>query len=251
MEPHPVSLAQRERLVDRVDRPQRGGPGGQNQGADGVGLQQVLQGGEVHPPPGIGGHPDPADAEQPAHPLVGVVGLLAEGDGGIRSQLPGDEEGLQVGDGSARGQVPEEVGGVVEHRGNGGHRLPLQRGGRRPPVEGMIVWIDEHRHQIGGSRRRMGRREHLAGVARVEEGVVVPQPPAQLLQHQLRPLRGDGRRGVGGDGGPAGLPAPHRLDGLQAGGVEVHRRDSIGARQGHPWRGGPRRPGLVVFGKML
>ena len=234
MEPHAVPLSQRKRLVDRVDCPQRGGPGGQHDGADGVGAEQLLQRVEIHPPARIGGDLHPADAEQPAHPLMGVVGLLAEGDGGVRPQLARDEEGFQVGDGPARAEVAEEVGGVMEHRGDGGHRLPLQRGGRRPPVEGMIVWIDEHRHQICGSRRRMGRLQHLAGVARVEEGVVVPQPPAQLLQHLLRPLPGHGRGGVRGDGGPAGLPAPHRLDGLQAGGVEVHRRKSTGARQASP-----------------
>ena len=228
VQPHPVPLAQGERLVDRVDGPERRGPGGQHHGTDRIGAQQVLEGVQVDPPPGVGGHADPADTEQVAHPLVGVVALLAEGDRGSGPELPGDEERLQVGDRPARGQVSQELHGVMEHGGDGGHGLPLQRRRGRPPVEGVIVGIDEHRHQIRGGRGGVGRLEHLTGVAGVEEGVVVPQPAAQLLQDPRRPLRAHHHRGVWCDARPAGLPTPHRLDRLQAGGVEVHRCKSTG-----------------------
>ena len=234
VQPHPVPIAERERLVDGIDGPEGGRPGGQHHGADGLGAEHLLERLQVHPSPGIGRHPDPPDAQQPAHPLVGVVALLAEGDGRTGAQLPGHEERLQVGDRPAGGEVAQEGLGVVEHRRDGGDRLALQRRRRRTAVQRVVVGIDQHRHQVGGRRGGVRRLEHLAGVAGMEEGVVVTQAAAELVQHPGRALGAHRHGGVGDHRRPAGLPPPHHLDGLQAGRVEVHRRKSSRGAPGSP-----------------
>ena len=67
--------------------------------------------------------------------------------------------------------------------------LPFQRGGRRAAVERVVVGVDLLRHRVGGERDLVRRLQHLPGVARMEERVVVPQPLTQLGKHGLCALR--------------------------------------------------------------
>ena len=179
MDPGAVAAAERQGLVDGVDRPETGGAGGQHDGADRARLQQVLQRVEVHPAAGVGGHRSRGHAEQVAHPAVRVVRVGAVRDSLARMAFPGDEQRFEVGDRAAAGQV-SEVRRVAEHPGQIGDHLLLHPGGRRAAVERVVVGVDQHRRQVADDRGRVRRLQHLADVARVEERVVVPQPLQQL-----------------------------------------------------------------------
>src|SRR5579863_2750340 len=61
----------------------------------------------------------------------------------------------------------------AEHGGDFGDRLFFERARGTTAVERVIVGIDEHRESIGEARDRMRRLKHLAGVERVEIGIVV------------------------------------------------------------------------------
>ena len=78
-----------------------------------------------------------------------------------------------------------------------------------PAVERVVVGVDEHRRQVAGHGHRVRRLEHLPGVARVEEGVVVGHPLAEGVPRGGQPLRVGLARGVRVVGAEPRLP---RLD---------------------------------------
>jgi hypothetical protein len=182
-----VPTGDREDLVDRVDRAEPGRAGGGDDRADPAAGQQSVECVDVHRPVGEGRHRHGLDAEQVGHPGMGVVRVDAVRDRLARMDLPGDEQRLQVGDRAAAGEVPEVVG-VSEHRRQLGDNILFHRGRRRSAVERVVVGVDQHRGDVADHRRRVRRLEHLGGVARVVERVVVAQPSAQLggRHRQLR-----------------------------------------------------------------
>ncbi len=139
VKPDPVAVAQREHLVDGVDGAERRRSRGEHHGADVLMREPLPQSLEVHPSAAVGRDLHPPQPEQMAHPLMGVVGLLGVGDRRTGAQLAGDEERLQVGDGAARREVTQEGLVEVKHGGDVTDGLPLQLGGRRSAVQGMVV----------------------------------------------------------------------------------------------------------------
>ena len=81
-----------------------------------------------------------------------------------------------------------------EHLGQLRHDLLLHLGRGRAAVQGVVVRVDQHRGQVPGHRGRVRRLEHLPGIGRVEERVVVPQPPGELAEHLGEPLVADLQR---------------------------------------------------------
>ena len=61
----------------------------------------------------------------------------------------------------------------AEHGGDFGDGFFFHCAGGAAAVERVIVGIDEHRERVGEARDRMRGLQHLAGVERVEIGVVV------------------------------------------------------------------------------
>ena len=122
--------------------------------------------------------------------LVRVVRLGAVGDAPAGVRLAGDEQRLQVRDRPAGGQVAE-VAGQPEHPGQLGGDLAFHRGGRRAAVQGMVVGVDQHRGEVAGHRGRVRGLEHLPGVARVEERVIVRQPAGELREGRGEPFVAD------------------------------------------------------------
>ena len=179
MDPRAEAATQLHGLVDRVDRAEPGGAGGHDDRADGAGAQQLLECVEVHASHDVRRDGVSPDAEQVAHPAVGVVGVGAVGDAQAGMQLARHEQRLEVGDRAAAGQVAEVLA-EPEHGGELRDDLAFHRGGRRPAVEGMVVRVDQHRGDVAEHRGRVRWLQHLPDVAGVEERVVVPQPGGQL-----------------------------------------------------------------------
>ena len=199
VEPAAVAVAQLQGLGDRVDGAQAGGAGGQHDRAHPARGQQLLQGVQVHPPGRVGRHGHALHPQHLAHAGVGVVGLGAVGDRPAGGELAGHPQRLQVGDGAAGGQVAEGVAGEAEHGRQVGDDLLLHRPGGRPAVQGVVVGVDGHGGQVAGDGHRVGRLEHLAGVAGVEERVVVLEAPGVLGPGGGQPPGVDLGRGGGRD----------------------------------------------------
>ena len=68
----------------------------------------------------------------------------------------------------------------AEHPGDLGDRLDLHLRAGPAAVARVVVGIDGHGQRVGGARHRMRRLEHLAGIERMEVGVVVAQPARRL-----------------------------------------------------------------------
>src|SRR5439155_17379462 len=77
VQPYAVPVAQRQRIVDRVDRAESGGTGGQHDGADPSRVEQPAQRGQVDPAGRVGGHRVAGYAQQVAHARMRVVGVRA------------------------------------------------------------------------------------------------------------------------------------------------------------------------------
>jgi hypothetical protein len=222
VQPAAVAVAQGERLGDRVDRPQAGGAGGQHHRPHPARGQQLLQGVQVHPPGRVGGYGHALDPQHLAHTGVGVVGVLAVGDRPAGGELAGHPERLQVGDGAAGGQVAEGVGREAEHGRQVADDLLLHRPGGRPAVQGVVVGVDGHRGQVAGHRHRVGRLEHLAGVAGMKERIVVLQAPRVLGPGGGQAAGVDLGGGGGADRLPAGPEALVKGAGRVQVGAQVH-----------------------------
>ena len=222
VQPAAVAVAQGQRLGDRVDRPQAGGAGGQHHRPHPARGQQLLEGVQVHPPGHIGGHGHALDPQHLAHAGVGVMGVLAVGDRPAGGELAGHPERLQVGDGAAGGEVAEAVGREAEHGRQVADDLLLHGAGGRPAVQGVVVGVDGHRGQVAGQRHRVGRLEHLAGVAGMEERVVVLQAPGVLGPGGGQAAGVDLGRGGGPDRLPAGPEPPVEGAGRVQVGAKVH-----------------------------
>lgn len=242
--PGAVAAGERDDLVHRVDRAKPGGAHGGHHRPDSPALQQLLKRRKVHGGVGGGGHRHRLDAEQVAHPPVGVVRVGAVRDRAARVELARDEQRLQVGDGAAAGQVAQ-VRGEAEHRGQLRHHLLLHPGGGGPPVERVVVGVDQHRAQVADDRRRVRRLEHLPDVAGVEERVVVPQPPVQFGGRPLQPVRWHVKRGMRRESAVLGHPLAHRLHRLPqlpAEFVCVHDQDPRKRSRSFERERGPRHP---------
>ncbi len=245
MHPGPVPAGDRQDLVHRVDRAQAGGAGGRDHGADPAPGEQRVECPGVHPPRAVGRHRGALDAEHAAHPGVGVVRLLAVGDAEAGMGFPGHVEGFQVGDRAAGGQVAE-VGVQAEHRGQRGDGLLLHLAGRGAAVQRVVVRVDEHRGEVPGHGGGVRRLEHLPGVARVEERVVVPQPPGELGEDAGEPLVADEHRRVGRIRPEPVLPLLHRRHGAGQPALQVHP-ETVPPAAGAPRMAVPRtaRPDLL------
>ncbi|MNS63177.1 hypothetical protein D3C72_962650 [compost metagenome] len=125
----------------------------------------------------------------------------------------------------------------AEHRGEIGDRFALEVGGGGAAVEGVVVGVDLHGHQVGDHGDRVRRLEHLAGVARVVEGVVVVEPVGEVGQdlrdarrrHVERRGRLEGPEGgLPGGYGPQPVGQKRQLGGqlvVQGGGLRrIHGR---------------------------
>lgn len=181
VEPDAVALPEGEGVVDRIDGPEAGGAGGEDDRAHLARPQDVLECVEADAAAVVGRDRIPLHAQDVAHAAVGVVGVGAVGDAAAGVELAGDEEGLQVGDRAAGGEVAE-VGVVAEHRGQLRDGLAFHAGGGGTAVQGVVVGVDQHGGEVADDRRGVWRLEHLPRVARVEEGIVVLQPPGELLE---------------------------------------------------------------------
>ena len=87
---------------------------------------------------------DHLDTEDVAHARVRVVSISADGDDGAGLFLSAYPQSFEIRDGATGGQVSE----VLIHPEHGGQALDtlfLHRGGGWPPVQGVIVRIDQHR----------------------------------------------------------------------------------------------------------
>ena len=214
-------------------------PGGEHDGPD-VALRALgLHGVEVEPAVGVGRDGGARDAEQLAHARVGVVRGGAVDDALAGMDLARHPQRLEVGDRPARGQVAEAGGGQAEHDAQLVDHLDLEPARPRPAVERVVVGVDEHRRQVAGHRHRVRRLEHLPGVARVEEGVVVGHPLAEGVPRGRQPLRVGLARGVRVVGAEPRLP---RLD--EGGGL----RDEVGelGGAGGGGAGGRRHGGMLA-----
>jgi hypothetical protein len=98
-------------------------------------------------------------------------------------QLACDPERLEVRDRPGRGQVAEMLR-EAEHGGELRDRLLLHLGGRRPPVERVVVRVEQHRGRVGRPGDRGGRLEHLPGIARIGVRVRVVEPPGQFRERR-------------------------------------------------------------------
>ena len=76
------------------------------------------------------------------------------------------------------------------------HDLLLHAGGGRAAVERVVVGVDQHRREVADDRRGMRGLEHLAGVGRVEERVVLPQPLGEVAERVGELLVADPQRRV-------------------------------------------------------
>ena len=61
----------------------------------------------------------------------------------------------------------------AEHRGDLGDGFLLHGGTGAAAVERVVVGVDPHRERVRGARDRVRRLQHLAGVERMEVGIVV------------------------------------------------------------------------------
>ena len=141
------------------------------------------------PPVGVGRDRRRGDAEQLAHARVRVVrapSCARSACRGATSRATHSASRLAI--------VPLEVRCPRTGRGQAEHHaqllddLDLERARARAAVERVVVGVDEHRRQVAGHRDRVRRLEHLAGVARVEEGVVVGHPLAEGVPRGRQPL---------------------------------------------------------------
>ncbi len=206
-----VLAAERDDLVNWVDGAEARSASGGNDCADAAGSEAVLEGVEVH---GAGVRrvdDDRLDAEQVAHACVGVVGVGAVRDRLAGVRLAGDEESLKVGDGAAAGEVAQ-VAGEPEHGGQVSDHLLLERRRGGAAVEGVVVGVDQHRAEVADDRGGVGRLEHLADVAGVEERVVVPQPVLQVLGGHEQLVHGHVHGRVRLEGTVLTHPRPDRGD---------------------------------------
>ncbi len=235
METDAVPVPQGERGVYRIDSSQAGGSGGEDDGAHVPGAQHLLQRVDVDTAPLVGGDRVPLHAEDVTHTAVRVVGLGAVGDAPAGVEFPGDEQGLEVGDRAAGGEVAE-VRVVAEHRGELRDGLPLHRRGGGAAVQRVVVRVDQHGGEVADHGGGVRGLEHLARVARVEEGVVVLQSPGELLEDGGETVVVDvqGRMGLVGAEGVA--PLLNRVVGSAEPVLQVHRCPFLGfpRRHAHP-----------------
>ena len=73
---------------------------------------------------------------------------------------------------------PQQVAEVrlpAEHARELGDRFLLHGRAGPPAVERVVVGVDPHRERVGEPRDRVRRLQHLAGVERMEVGIVVVQ----------------------------------------------------------------------------
>jgi hypothetical protein len=103
------------------------------------------------------------------------VGLVGGGDGVGGVELAGDPEGFEIGEGSAAGEMAEMLR-PAEHLGERVDSFKLHGGAGAAAVERVVVGVDGHRHRVGRARDGMRGLEHLAGVERMEVGIVVVHP---------------------------------------------------------------------------
>ena len=193
---HPVALAQGERLVDAIDGAQPGRAGGEHDGADVAARALGLHGIEVDAALGVGRAP-PWRSRRAARTCArGCSARLAQ----CTMRLPGWTS-RAIHSASRLAIVPLEVRWPRPGAGSPNMTaqlvddLHLQPARPRPAVERVVVGVDEHRRQVAGHRHRVGRLEHLARVARVEERVVVGHPLAEGVPRGGQAI---GVRGAGG-----------------------------------------------------
>ena len=226
-----MPLAQPEGLVDGVDRAQPGRARSQHHRAHPAGAQQLLQRAQVHPALAVHRDGVALHAQQAAHPAVRVVRVRAVGDTPAGVQFAGHEQRLQVGDGAAGGEVPQ-VGAEAEHCCQLRGYLAFHPGGGRAAVQRVVVRVDQHRGEVAGHGGRVRGFEHLPGVPRVEERVVVRQALGELGERRPEPLVADLQRGMRVIGAESRRPLPVRRDRLPHPPLEIHIR-SLRAAAGH------------------
>ena len=162
--------------MHRVDRAEAGCAGGRHHRADPAARQQRIEFSDVDAAGRVGADGSTVDAEDAAHPAVRVVRLGAVGNAKTGMRFPRDVQRFEVRDRAASGEMPEVLT-VSEHPGKLADDLLFHRRRRRAAVKRVVVRVDQHGGEIAGYRRRMRRLQHLPGVSRVEERVVVGQPP--------------------------------------------------------------------------
>ena len=221
---HAVALAQRQRLVDAVDGAEAGRAGGEHDVPTSPLAHSASTASRSIRPQRVGRHGRALHAEQLAHARVGVVR-----GGAVDDRLPGWSS-RATHSASRLAIVPLEVrwprpgGGEPEHGAQLLDHLDLQPAGPGAAVERVVVGVDEHRREVAGDRHRVRRLEHLAGVARVEEGVVVGHPLAERVPGGGQPLRVGLARGVRVVGPEALLPG-----GDERGGARDELGELVGA----------------------
>ena len=172
MQAESVAAAKCQDLPQRVDRADGGRTERRDNGADAAGLQALFERRDVDAAAVVRGHAFEGQLQHGAHATVRVMRLRGGNDSRTGCQLPGDPERLEVRHGPAARQVAE-VRLPAEHARDVGDRFLLHGRTRAAAVERVIVRVDPHRERIGEARDRMRRLQHLAGVLRVEVGVVV------------------------------------------------------------------------------
>ena len=233
MHPYPVPAGDGEHLVHGVDRAKAGRARGSDYCPDPAPGQQRVKRVEVDPARAVCRDLGALDAEHPAHAGVGVMRFLAVGNALARMQFPGDIESLQVRDRAACRQVTE-VRAEAEHPGQLRDDLLLHPGGGRSAVQRVVVRVDQHRREVAGHRGRVRRLEHLPGVRRVEERVIVPQSLCELREYAGETLIADGHRLVGFEWAEAILPGGDRVDAAAQPVPQIHLK--AGLRSSWPTR---------------
>ncbi len=221
MDPDPVPAGGREHLVHGIDGAQACRSRGSDHRPDAAPGEQRIQHAQVHPARVVHLHRGALDAEHAAHAAVGVVRPGAIGDAVAGMQLTRDVEGLQVRDRSAGGQVAQ-VRGQAEHIGQLRHGLLLHPRGGRPAVQRVVVGVDQHRREVADDGRRMRRLEHLPGIGRVEERVVLAQPLGEDAEGSGELVIADLERGMALERPERGLPLVDRGYAAAQPALQVH-----------------------------
>ena len=195
MDPEAVPLPQRQNLVQRIDCADGRGAQRHHHRAHAAFAQFVLQRLHAHASAAVSRDGRILQLQHGGDALMGVVRLLGADNALARSQLPGHPQSLQIGQRSARSQMAEKIR-PAEDRGDFADSLNLHLRAGPATVASVVVGVDRHGQRVSSPRQRMGRLEHLPGIERVKEGVVVAQPERDLFQNRCHRRRiGSGLKG--------------------------------------------------------
>jgi hypothetical protein len=111
---------------------------------------------------------------------------------------------------------------VAEHFGEPAHDLLLHLRGRRTTVKGVVVGVELHRGEVPDQCHGVRRLQHLPGVGRVAERVVVPKPLSELGERLEQVFVVHLKHRMIQGGGELGHPGLVGLASSQQPAVEIH-----------------------------